>query len=862
MQNTKENKAFFKEPKVKPKKAKLEGCEKCKLYLTCTSPKMKYTGKGKLPILIIDEFPTETDDKKGVQLVGEGGQLLRQMVRELGYSLSDFYKTTAIKCMTNKPTAMRINLCREKLLGEITTLKPKVIIPLGKTSLQSLLGHRLTQTRVGLGSVVDWAGLSIPDQELGCYICPTWNPTACIRTTKYGTKTDSVLYEQIKNALKGAIDLSGQAFYQGGYEDSCFPIYDESEAIGKIKECQNKGIIAFDYETTGLKPHKEGHKIYSISISDGMFSFSFPYFNSKKFRKVWLEFLQSDVKKLCHNGKFENLWSMVRGGYNDTEGCSINNLYWDTMLGGHSLYNNKKNSLKYCAYIHLGILGYDTEIDPYLEASKEDEELYGGNAFNRIHEAPLDKVLKYNAMDSILTFKVYEAQTNLLDDTLKKGVYFFTKCSLALSDVENNGFCYDEKVAKEIEKELKGKMDALEQEVLSMKELKKWDKDIPFRMSAPGDITHVLFNLMKYKCKDENRTEKSNRPKSDVDTLSTYNIPIVQKVLEWRKIQKKHATYIKGVLRESCNGKIHAFYNLHTVPTFRSSANSPSMHNQPKHDKESLDLVRKSFMPSKGNKLVEYDYGAQEFRINTCVTKDPNMIKYVTSGKDPHRGYASKIYLMPVDEVMNNKGVSKDVRYVTKNGFIFPTIYGSYYKNTGVDLYNNVTDETREYLKTKGFTNVDKFITHVKKIEDDFWEEFSTAHVYKEKMIKKYNDNGYIVSITGFKYNCPLTINQLLNYPIQGSAFHCLLWTLEKVNTYIKKHGLKSKIIGEIHDSLIVDMVPGEEEKIDYIVWWYGTQKIREVWKWIIVPLVIEKSSSEIDGDWSKMGNEEILDYE
>lgn len=66
----KENKAFFKEPKVRAKKAKLEGCEKCKLYLTCTSPKMKYTGKGKLPILIIDEFPTETDDKKGVQLVG------------------------------------------------------------------------------------------------------------------------------------------------------------------------------------------------------------------------------------------------------------------------------------------------------------------------------------------------------------------------------------------------------------------------------------------------------------------------------------------------------------------------------------------------------------------------------------------------------------------------------------------------------------------------------------------------------------------------------------------------------------------------------------------------------------------------
>ena len=95
--------------------------------------------------------------------------------------------------------------------------------------------------------------------------------------------------------------------------------------------------------------------------------------------------------------------------------------------------------------------------------------------------------------------------------------------------------------------------------------------------------------------------------------------------------------------------------------------------------------------------------------------------------------------------------------------------------------------------------------------------------------------------------------NQVINYRVQGTASHCKLWTLQQISHKLIEKKMKSRILLEIHDSIIPNIYPEEEDYLDYLVWNYGTQKIREHWEWLIVPLYVEKKISEINGNWSSM---------
>ena len=112
---------------------------------------------------------------------------------------------------------------------------------------------------------------------------------------------------------------------------------------------------------------------------------------------------------------------------------------------------------------------------------------------------------------------------------------------------------------------------------------------------------------------------------------------------------------------------------------------------------------------------------------------------------------------------------------------------------------------------------------------------------------------------TGFRCYAPMSRNQVLNSPIQGAAFHCLLYTFINVTNELEKNKMDTRLIGEIHDAIIPDINPDEEKQFDNIIWYYGTRKIREDWDWVIVPLKIEKSISNVDESWTKVSEVGLL---
>ncbi|MCP4764385.1 MAG: hypothetical protein GY870_21605 [archaeon] len=157
----------------------------------------------------------------------------------------------------------------------------------------------------------------------------------------------------------------------------------------------------------------------------------------------------------------------------------------------------------------------------------------------------------------------------------------------------------------------------------------------------------------------------------------------------------------------------------------------------------------------------------------------------------------------------------------------------------------------KKHLRKKGIKNLKQFTDHMRKVEKYFWEKkFPVYNQWKKDHLKNYEKNGYIDFLTGFRIEALLKENDVINYPVQGAAFHCLLWSLIELDDYLRKNNFKSFISGQIHDSIFMYIHPDELNEVLPIVKYIMTEKIREHFKWLIVPLSIDIELSPIDGSW------------
>ena len=833
------------------KKSKKElTCENCGLDKQCISPHMPATGKGEKKILVICEAPGKTEDEENIQLVGRAGKLLRKCLEEIDLDLDlDFWKTNAIICRPPKnrtPTAREINICRKHLFETINKYNPKVIIPMGKAALDSLLGLRIVG-RIKNVNFSDWVGEIIPDQELKKWICPVYHPSYILRN-----EWDIVLKREWKKSIKKAVSIVDAPFYTHNYEKDIITTQDKNKAIEWIKKAiafMKKKIfneVTFDYETTGIKPHREGHRIVCCSFSDGITGYAFPFFDDKEFRREWRKLVGSSKRGcVAQNARFEGMWTETKAGF------SIKNWEWDTMIGQSILDNRKTTKLKFWVYVKFGVLSYDDEVDNYISKIKKGEDIKSNNSFNCIEEAPVEELLKYNALDSLFTHKIYESQRIHIKGYLKNGFDLFMEGFQRLLKAQQNGIKIDLKVMQESKTKIIKKLNVIRKKIMTDKVLNRWDGENTFDFNSSKQISHLLYDILKIKVTKE--TAKGNAS-VDQSALEKIDIPIVKNILRYRKWYKVLNTYIAQYEREHVNGYLHPFFNLGTsgsgrgVKTYRSSSNSPNFQNIPKRDKQVKKIIRELIISREGNRLIEYDFKGMEVSLAACYNKDPNLIAYLEDDTaDMHKDSAADLFL--------KQDIDKIERFIAKNDFVFAEFYGDYYEPIAVNLWADLPSYTRKHLREQGIKKYRDFENHVKEVERIFWEEkFPVYAEWKKKTLKDYERKGYVKLYSGFKCRGPMRKNEVINYKIQGTAFHCLLWTFNNVAREVEKFD-NSFLIGQIHDAIASDVHPEEEKELDYLVWYYGTQKIREHWDWIIVPLKIEKERSEINGNWAEMSD-------
>lgn len=442
---------------------------------------------------------------------------------------------------------------------------------------------------------------------------------------------------------------------------------------------------------------------------------------------------------------------------------------------------------------------------------------------------------------------------------------------LALARAEHQGIRVDIAYIERKREQLSYRIELLEAQFKESDFYKHWvhtTKSGKVNIYSNAQLSVFLYKTKKLTPQKETI---SGQGATDEEALQQLRIPELSDLIEIRKLKKIRDTYLDAFLRESVDGYIHPFFNLHIARTYRSSSDRPNFQNIPKRDKEAMKITRKALYPRPGHQLLEIDYSGLEVRIAACYHKDSTMLHYIENPEsDMHADMAKQIFILPdLDKSIPSHNI---LRQAAKNGFVFPEFYGDYYGNCaiimactwgglpqgkwgpeqGLEIGADEPLFLADHLREHGIRSLNDFTEHLKKIESDFWgRRFADYAAWKNRWWTIYQKYGYIDLLTGFRCSGVMGKNDTTNYPVQGSAFHCLLWSFIELDRIMLEEQWDTKLIGQIHDAIILDVHPDELEHVIEVIKRVTCTDLPKAWPWIIVPLDVEMEICPVDGSWA-----------
>lgn len=427
---------------------------------------------------------------------------------------------------------------------------------------------------------------------------------------------------------------------------------------------------------------------------------------------------------------------------------------------------------------------------------------------------------------------------------------------LELAVVEANGIRIDRKLLAYTKKDLNIKLRDLKSELTETKVWNEWRKRFGTKanLTSPKQLGYILTAVLGL---HDLPTTKGGEVSTEDEVLQNIDHPFMLPFARLKKYHKALNTFVVGIERELCGDRIHPVFNLHIARTFRSSSEQPNLQNVPVRDKEISRIVRSLVIPSSARHAIgENDFKGIEVNVSACYHKDANFISYITTpGKDMHRDMAAQIYCLRPEDV------SKETRYGAKNKFVFPQFYGSDYLSCAPNLWDWIVKgkltgpegvPLMDHLKSKGIARLGScnreekpvkgtFEHHVREVENDFWNNrFREYGKWRKMFYRQYLERGYFDIFSGFRVHGIHKRNDVTNYPIQGAAFHCLLWCLIQINRKLRRYKMKTLLINQIHDSLVGDVWIDELKNYWEIVYQVTSVELRQHFSWLCVPMEIE----------------------
>ena len=352
-------------------------------------------GDGQKRLLVVFDHQTPIMATARTYGIGFEFDFVKRVLYQYGVIMEeDCWTTSLIQCYTRTPNEKHVECCQSSLNALIRLLKPKVVLFVGQLGAQFLYRHRiagslkLDRTH---GFIHNW-------RQHECYAVATDVPG---QHGKYSVVPNLIIERDILQAVR-ALQKPYKAWKT---ERECIYLCDEKEAIKRLQEAvanDRERWEAFDYETTGLRPYDRGHRLVSCAIASSPDE-SYAFMMTDKIiphLRNWLNAPQ--IKKIAHNLAFELMWSAEKIG---TWGRSMR---LDTMILAHVFDNRdtRITGIKFLAPMLLGCDLWDGRVASYLESEPNTKRTRGNNALNNIHRVQPRMLLTYNAIDSLVEFRV------------------------------------------------------------------------------------------------------------------------------------------------------------------------------------------------------------------------------------------------------------------------------------------------------------------------------------------------------------------------------------------------------------------------------------------------------------------------
>ena len=803
-------------------------CKKCKLDQHCFSPMMGMTGEGAKGVFILGEAPGAEEDRAGTQWIGKAGEMFNFYLRQFQFHLlRDAWRINAVNCRpttgnqgksNRPPTNAEINHCRPWWWSALQSVNPNFIWLMGANAIQAFFGMRRGRIFQNL-EVGNWHRLCIPDPVTRAWVIPLYHPSYFCRNPR-----DEFYFAQEIQFAVEQLGRSAPTFKDEWAEIKTLMDFDAVKRL--LTYIYNTKVdSAWDFETNCLRPWHNESRVATAGVAvseDEGFSFpvDYPHWSDEQRTEIITMMVAIWEDQLCrkyaHSIQMENSWMQVNFK------AKVQNWFWDSMVGAHiEDCRDYFTGLKKQAYLKWGVMNYGDDIDQYMR----------GNPFNKIMEAPLDKLLLYNGMDAKLTFRLCRHQQADFsqDPALERAYQLFHDGVIKSSQLEIRGIPINPQHYEEAVKKVAQRQAVIETKLQSFPEVQSFAlrQGREADLASANDLKMILYDLMGIT--PTHFTKATNAPALNEAALSDIKNPFTNLIVKQRKLKKIH-DYISLFNRLQVSGLLHPSFNLHTVRTYRSSSNDPNFQNLPMRNEEAVELIRRGIIAGDGNIITEVDYGSMEVRIICCYSQDPVLREELNTGVDVHSFWT---------EYAKDYGIK---RYDIKNGFVFPLFYGSYAGNIHPDLVS------RGYNIPLDF---------VMEMEREFWLKYHHTLEFRERQVRDYQATGYIQTLMGHRRSGLLRKTQIINTPVQATAFHCLLWSLIETDNIFTGfgpyHATQTKIRAQIHDSMWLIGPPDEFEFIKDILTRTMTTDIRAAHSWITVPLLAEFKVSEVGGNWLEM---------
>lgn len=560
----------------------------------------------------------------------------------------------------------------------------------------------------------------------------------------------------------------------------------DSEIKNLIALLEKTEMISFDTETTGIDANQAELVGISFSIEPNK-AYYIPIDEDQKKAQIQVDqfksILENPTKKFIgQNIKYDMLMMSWYGVQMPTP-------FFDTMIAHYLLEPDQRHKLDYLSEAYLN----------YKMVPIEDLIGKKGITQGSMRNVGLEEIKEYAGEDADVTLQLCSILSKDIENENLKDLINNIELPLVkvLKDIEFEGVRIDPDFLRNYSKVLEDQIRKSEKAI--------YEKcGTRFNIASPKQVGEVLFEKLKlpYRWKKTG----SNQFSTDDEKLTELakDFEVVNDIQEYRKLAKLKSTYVDSLplMVNPKTGRVHSSFNQARAATGRLSSENPNLQNIPIKNEAGRE-IRKAFVPrNEDHIIVSADYSQIELRLIAEISNEEAMLDAFIKNQDIHRATAAKVYGVPYDDV--NSDQRRNAKTVN-----FSILYGA------------------------GATNISRQLgikqSEAKELIENYFNQYKGLRKYMNETVESARSKGYVMTYMGRKRvlrdidskNSLIRSNAeriAINTPIQGTAADLIKMAMIKIHSRLFNEGLQSKMILQVHDELVFDVLKSEKAKVEELV--------------------------------------------